>query len=355
MTAYDTGALDTAPARVTPHLLGLVGERFAIAISAAQAHLREGGAGALEGVEAELGEMERLGVQLQQVARMVGHEGLAPPEQVDLFAACGQALAAWQAHIEAAGLRVRLDGGPVRVELNAAALVQSLELLVEHAVAVGEQLTIRVAASGAPGPASVRFDLTRRRSETFDLSSEPSDLDELLPALASVLARGTGLLMRQTRMGHLSTLTLTVPMETPDLASSESEALLPRTPVAAGGRVLIVDPRASSRLKAHQLLHAAGMVVDAVENPVQALASLQDSEPEVLISGYPVHDRAMTELIDQIRANYPALRVIELVDEDNAFAFSLPGADAPGRLSRNELDARLSAAVSQEIFSSKLG
>jgi hypothetical protein len=355
MRAYDTGGLDTAPARVTPQLLGLVGERFAMAISTTQAHLREGGPGTLAKIEAELGEMERLGLQLQQVARMVGHEGLAPVEDVDLFAACQQALAVWHARIEAAGLRVRIDGGPVVVELNAAALEQTLDLLVEHAAVVGEQLVIGVVAAGAPGPASIRFDITRRRDPAYDPVSAPSDADELLPALASVLARGTGLLLRHTAMGHLTTLTLTVPLATPELASSESEAMLPRTPVAAGGRILIVDPRASSRLRAHHLLHAAGMRVDAVENPVQAQASLRDGEPDILISGFSVNDRAMSELIDQIRSSYPSLRVIELVDEDNAFAFSLPGADAPGRLSRSELDARLTAAVSQEIFSSKPG
>ena len=355
MHADDTAGLGPALARISPHLLGLVGERLATTLAAAQTRLQVGGALAVNELTLTLAGLERLGVQLQQVARMVAHEGLAPPEFIDLHAACEQALAGGQRPIAARELRVRLDGGPVRAGLNAAAFGQVLELLIEHATEVGEQLVIAVAGAGPSGPAHVRFDITRRRDAHAPGWSGPAEEDELLPALASVLARGTGLTLRHAAIAQLSTYTLTVPTPTPALASRETEAMLPRTPVATGGRVLIVDPRAGSRLQACRLLLAAGLRVDAVENTAQAQAALQDGLPEVLVSGFPVHDRDMAVLIDQVRAGCTALRVIELVDEDNAFSFSPPGADAVGRLSRNELDAHLLAAVSQEIFSSRLG
>jgi hypothetical protein len=332
-----------------------VGERFATRAAAAHARLPADGLQAVGELVAALAELERLGVRLQQVARMVAHEGLAPPEPIELRAACEQALAGCKGPIAASRLRVRLDGGPASAGLIAAAFGQVLELLIEHATVVGEELLMGVTAAGATGPARVRLDITRRRDAHPDRLSEPAREDELLPTLASALARGTGLLLHHVDIAQLSTYTLSVPMDTPDLASSEAEGLLPRTPMAAGGRVLIVDPRAGSRLKAYGLLHAAGVRVDAVENTAQAKAALQDGLPELLVSGIAVDDHDMAELIDELRAGRPALRVIELVDEHHAYSFSPPGGDPVGRLSRDELEAHLISAVSQEIFSSRLG
>jgi hypothetical protein len=50
-----------------------------------------------------------------------------------------------------------------------------------------------------------------------------------------------------------------------------------------------------------------------------------------------------------VRAAQPRLRVIELVDDDNAFAFSAPGSDSPARVGRHDMARTLVLAVSQEL------
>ena len=74
----------------------------------------------------------------------------------------------------------------------------------------------------------------------------------------------------------------------------------------------------------------------------------------MLITGFPSGDLELASLVDDIRAVHPRLRVIELVDNDDAFAFSMPGADAPGQIGREQLKDHLVTAVSQEIYGSRL-
>lgn len=353
MSAYATSEFDSAPVHLSPHLLGLVGERVAIAADAGLARCQAGEAGA--GPQA-LTELERLGVQLQQVARMVAHEGREPQESIDLAVASREVAAEWLDRAERAGVRLRVEGAPLKATANAAAFEQVLDLLVEYGVACGDSVAIAVATTGQPAQPGVRVDVARRAPvESWTALSTPTEVDELLPMLAGVLARSAGLLLRRSTLGNLVTLVLSVPVVPLEPLPADEGALLPRTPSAAGGRVLIIDPRSASRMQAHQLLHAVGMNVDAVESVGQAHAALKDGDPDVLVVGLSVHDPALAELVDGIRASYPALRVIELVDEENAFAFSLPGADAPGRLSRSELAEHLAAAVAQEMFASRGG
>ena len=352
MRALDTSGLDNAPARLSPHLLGLVGERFATAISAIQAQWLAGDHAA--GQQA-LAEMERLGVRLQQVARMVSHEGAAPQEKVDLTEACGKLVVDWQGRADAARVLLQVDGAPLDVPVNAAALAQVLDLLVEHGVAVGSRLVLSVQYLGQPAQPSVQLEITRRQQPGYTAVSTPTEVDQLPVLLAALLARSSGLRLRQSAAGKLLTLVLSVPAMPLEVLPADQEAALPRTPVARGGRVLIVDPNSASRVQAHHLLHAAGMAVDAVDSVAQAHAALRDGEPDVLITGFPANDGELIELIDEIRGSFPGVRVIELVDAPNAFAFSMPGSDAPGRLSRDELEAHLAAAVSQEIYASKAG
>lgn len=350
MAAYDTSGPESAPARVSPHLLGLVGEHCAMAASAIQAQWLAGEHAA--GQQA-LAELERLGVQLQQVARMVGHEGFAPLEKVDLAEACAKLVADWQARAEAAGVPLQVDGERLDAPVNAAALEQVLDLLVEHGIAVGTRVSLSVSHVGQPAQPSVRVEINRRRLPDFNALSTPSDVDQLPVMLATLLARSSGLVLRQVSMGNLLTLALSVPAAPLEVLPADQDAVLPRTPTARGGRVLIVDARSTSRVQAHHLLQAAGMQVDAVDSVPQARAALRDGDPDVLVSGFPSNDPGMVELVEEIRGSFPGLRVIELVDAPNAFAFSMPGSDAPGRLSRDELEAHLVPAVSQEIYASK--
>jgi len=94
-----------------------------------------------------------------------------------------------------------------------------------------------------------------------------------------------------------------------------SAALLPRTPIAAGRQVLLFEPRELPRLQAQRLLHDAGLQVDAVGSLDQARSALRDRLPDVLVTGLGGDERNCAELIDELRAVQPRLRVIELVDD----------------------------------------
>jgi DNA-binding NarL/FixJ family response regulator len=123
--------------------------------------------------------------------------------------------------------------------------------------------------------------------------------------------------------------------------------------VAVGRRVLLVEPQETSRVQAEQLLGAAGMRVDVVARIDQAQGmlgtSLQTRVPDVLLTGVPAHDPACQSLIEALRAMQPRLRVVELVDDDSAFAFSVPGTDLPARVGRHTLPRTLVPALSQEL------
>ena len=354
MAAYDTSGPYSSPVRVAPRVLGLVGERFAASISQIQGQLGAASGPLVVQARDALGDLERLGVQLQQVSRMVAHEGMEPQEVIDLTVVCHQAVAEWLVRAEAAQVRLLVDGPPLKASVNAAAFDLALDLLIEHGLAIGDSVVLCVLNTGVPSRPTVRVDITRRRVDTFGMASVPAPEDELLPVLAGLLARGCGLLMRQSGMGSLLSLSLVVPPDAMAPQPLNDAAELPRTPRADGGRILIVDPRGSSRMLAHHLLNAAGMRVDAVESVPQAREALRDGEPDVLITGLPSSDLELAALVDDIRAIYPPLRVIELVDDADAFAFSMPGADAPGQISRDQLVAHLVTAVSQEIYGSRL-
>jgi len=102
-------------------------------------------------------------------------------------------------------------------------------------------------------------------------------------------------------------------------------------------------------------MHDAGMQVDAVATLEQARAALRDRTPDVFVTGLAPDAGACGALIDELRALQPRLRIIELVDDDSAFALSLPGVGNAGRVGRSDLARTLVAAVSQELDSAWAG
>lgn len=350
MTFRKSTGFDAGPARVPAHVLALVGERLAVSIATAQVLWLRGDADAAQHA---LDDLQRLGLQLQQVTRQITREGGEPLESVDLGLACRQAVADWQRRAEALGTSLQIDAGPLTAIVDAAALALVLDLVVDHAVAVGAAVSLGVEPAGQGLQASLQVQMRPRTPQAIAVPSTPSEVDELPLGLAQLVALAHGLVLHRTTLGGMTTWVIGVPMVAQEPLLPDEVAMLPRTPGVAGGRVLIVDPRSDSRAQAHQILHAAGMNVDAVDSVAQAHAALRDGEPDVLLVGLSTDDEDLAALIDQIRATAPRLRVIELVDAENAFALSPPGAGAAGRLSRSELAEHLGTAVAQEMFAAR--
>jgi CheY-like chemotaxis protein len=339
-----------AVARLRPDLLHKVGETFAVALSRLQARLTTAANGSLEpavlqAALAEVARLERLGVQVQEVAHVLAGEGSWATERVDVAAALRQVRE--MVSDKAALSGVSLDGpeGACEAEVNAAVLGQLLQLGMEYALPLGNRVTLRCAVEGEPPCPQLGFAIQR------DSADWGVDVDDLAWQLFSALARASGWLPRRQIVGKQLLLSLTLGL--PEEAAVRSAALLPTTPVAVGRRVLLVDPQEISRVQAQRLLREVGMHVDAAASVEQAWAgfnsSLHPQPPDVLLSGFATDTAPCSALIDALRSRQPRLRVVELVDDDSAFAFSVPGSDNPARVGRHTLQRTLVSAISQEL------
>jgi DNA-binding NtrC family response regulator len=112
---------------------------------------------------------------------------------------------------------------------------------------------------------------------------------------------------------------------------------------------LLIEPRELVRVTAHDLMSRAGMRIDSAASLQQAREGLQDGAPDIIVTGLPIDDEGVTALLDDVRMVQPRLRVIQLVDDANAFAFSVPGSDSPAQVGRHDMARTLVPAVAQEL------
>ena len=340
-------------ARLAPEVLGKVGEAFATSLFSLQQRLAALPPPAtphrdeFDVALAAVGRLERLGLQLQELARVLAGEGLAASETVDLNAAARAAALEWQA--TATRRASRLDGPgadseAVEVEVAAGVLEQLFDLAIDHATRLGSAVALEVGMQGLPARPMLTLRVQRRDHTDAD------GIDEVHWLLFGVLARACGMAPHRVAVGDSVTLMLGFAARDEAVEPApRSAAQLPRTPVAVGRQVLLLEPREMPRLQAHRLLHDAGMQVDAVISLEQARRALRGRTPDVFVNGLPSDEPDCSALVDELRAVQPRLRVIELVDDDNAFALSLPGAGHAGRVGRGELARTLVPAVSQEL------
>jgi hypothetical protein len=340
------------PAKLSPSVLAKVGESFAGALSALQRSLSTLGPLApgqqplLDAGLAEIARLEQFGVQIQGLARMLAGDVPPAPERVDLTRAAREALIEWTRVAGVKGTRLAATGEPVELEVNAAALAQLLDLGLEYALAIGSHIDVGTQTLGK----WARPMLTIRVQRQTPSADGGDDFKELYWLLFEQLARAIGLVPERLEVGETVTVTLGFPDTGTWGAGDAAVSPAPRTTSAAGRRVLLVEPRERARVSAYQLMRDVGMRVDSVATIEQARAGLHDDPPDVVVTGVPVADAECGALLDEARAAQPRLRVIELVDDNNAFAFSVPGSlDSPARVGRHGMARTLVLAVSQEI------
>jgi hypothetical protein len=339
-----------AHAKLAPEVLAKVGEAFAASLWGLQqrlaglAPLAPAPQAALDASLAEVARLERLGVQIQGIARVLAGDGQATPESIDLAAAARQTLAEWAPAARRLGVHVEEPTEPLQVEAVAGVVEQLLDLAVDHALHSGDRLVVSAAMQGLPAHPMLTLHVQRGAGRPAAGDESFNDLHWLL---FSTLARASGLAPQRLVVGGAVVLMLGFPQAQPEAV--RSAALLPRTPIGVGRQILLLEPREMTRVQGHRLMHDAGMQVDAVQSVEQARSVLRDRTPDVLVTGVPTDDGACGALVDELRSTQPRLRVIELVDDDSAFALSLPGAGQAGRVGRSELARTLVQAVSQEL------
>lgn len=337
-----------------PKLLAKVGEAFATALAALHDRLLDAGPRALEANLAELERLENLGLQVQQMARVMGHDGAHAVENIDLADAVQRALVLWSTAARARGVVLNQpDATSARVQVDAAVFEQLIDLTLEHALDAGDSVALRVRPQPAAQQALLLIDVQRTGPITSAASGRgdapEDDEDDLRWLMLSQVARASGIAARRERSGSMLSVVLTFPMAT--LGSwypATAEAVdLAGTAGVRGGHVLIIDPRSRSRLQARELLLAAGLRADAAANLDQARLALRDREPDVLITGFPANDPEAARFIDDLRTSQPRLGVIELVDP--ASGFMPTGLGTPGCVSRAEMASALVSAVVLEL------
>jgi hypothetical protein len=234
--------------------------------------------------------------------------------------------------------------GACEVQVNAAVLEHLLDLAIESALQAGSHVTIGAVRQGRP-EAPV---LTVRVAAADEGVQETGDLRW---ALFAVLARAVGLSPQRLVAGGVVTTTLAFQDLDARPAPNEAEPVdgLPRTAPTSGRRVLLIEPQERARLAAHDLMRGAGMRVDSAAGVDQARDGLRDGLPDVVVTGLAVDDGSMAALLDEIRDAQPRLRVVQVVDDDDAFAFSAPEAGHPAQVGRSNLASTLVAAVAQEL------
>lgn len=345
------------PARVPASVLAKVGETFAGALSQLQQALAALGSLAppqqpvLDAGLAEIARLEQLGVQIQELARVLAGDAPMAPERVDLARAAREALAEWKQAAQRRGVELRGPRESFELEVDAAVLEQLLDLGLEYALNIGSRVEVDAGRQGIPPHPMLTIQVQRSQALSAAVAGADEDFNELHWLLFAHLARAVGLAPQRVAAGQTVTLMLGFPSsDAPGEAESvPSPAQLPRSAPVAGRRVLLLEPQDAVRVHANRLMREVGMQVDATATIGQARASLRDGAPDVVVTGMSVDDLGVAALLDDVRAARPRLRVVELVDDANAFSFSEPGSDSPARVGRRDMAQTLVRAISQEL------
>lgn len=346
-----------APAKVSPLVLGKVGETFAAALSALQGALSSLGPvtpaqqAVLGAALGEIDRLEYLGVRIQELARVLAGDAPVPPERIELARAAREAMAAWAPAAQVQGACLVAPNGPLALEVNGAVLGQLLDLALEHALHMGTRVEVGATSQGQP--AHPTLSIKAQRSQAPLDGRDGGDLGELHWLLFAQLARAVGLVPQRIASEKAVTLTLFFPGV--DEPAAGDAALNPAwhqpTAFAPARRVLLIEPQEMARVLAYRLMSEAGMRVDSVATVEQARGSLQDGKFDAVVTGVPVDDARVAALLDDARAARPGLHVVELVDDDSAFGLSVPGSAIPARVGRRDVARTLVAAVSQQLGS----
>lgn len=339
------------PIRLAPDVLAKIGEGFATALSALHTSLAALGPlppasqAALDAVLAETSRLELMGIQIQELARVFAGDAPMVAERIDLARAARVALAEWSGAARAQGVKLCGPQGPLELEVNAPVLAQLLDLGLEYALRIGSQVDIDVRLEGEPTHPM----LTIRVQVPTPPAARDGDVNEIHWLLFVQLAQATGLTAQRRVLGATVTLMLGFPSAEPALAHKDGRVPAARTLSLAGRHVLLLEVHEFARVQAYRLMHDAGMQVDSAATVEQARAALGAGTPDLLVTGLSVEHPQCGALISELRTMQPRLRVIELVDDDSAFAFSVPQSNRPARVGRHDMDRTLVQAMAQEL------
>jgi len=341
------------PLKVPSDVLGKVGECFAAGLSGLQRSLvrldpaAPGWQAELDAIRHEVARLEQFGVQVQQLARVLSGKASLRRERIDLAETARSALAQWRRIADAGGALSAAAAPASTLEVDAAALAQLLDFGIEYALHEGSSVEVDATLQGRPP----RPTLTIRAQRPAAAADDEADPDEVHWLLFVQLARAIGLACQRVVTDESRALTIRFPALPQDMPADKAaiSPALPHTASAIGRRVLLIEPHDFCRVQAYRLLHDIGVAVDAASSIEQVRADFGGAPPDAVVTGIPVDDARCAALLESLRAEQPRLCVIELVDDDDAFSFSVPGSDMPARVGRHDLARTLTLALAQEL------
>lgn len=336
--------VDARLPQVPPFALGQLGAELAALAAEARAllgHARDTPVTAR--LQRLTGHIGRRAVQMQRVARLLVGDYLPVRETIEL----DEALRAQIAELARAhpDWTVTLDLRPAPLWLETAAVGLVLELALDWAVSRGRRLRVRLALAGDPPRALLSL-------EVGDLYTPVTDDEahDALWLLCRLVAQGLLLEPQRLIAADSATLLLHFPPQSrqaDDGAVQVQETVNPALPAdapAAGCHVVVVEPDTAQRLLMRQLLHEAGMRVEVFASAREAEDLTRHFVAEALVCGLPPDDPARPGLLAVLRGRNPALRVVQLTDEDFLY-IGLDGAREAARVGRGALREVLVQAV----------
>jgi hypothetical protein len=238
----------------------------------------------------------------------------------------------------------------VSVWMEPAVLELLLELALDWALAFGHDVDVRMAFGSEPlHPDLV---LTVRDPK---VRPDPAGADAQSPRdtacwlLLRLLAQSQALEPQTIIEGDSAVLILPFPAAVdakPGLPAGMAQTVLPLAPGAVGGgcHVVVVERDDNLRMLMRQLLHDAGVNVEVFGSPRQAEDLSRHFLAEAVVNGYPPDDPDVMALISVLRERNPAVRIIQLTDEDYLY-IGADGATEAGRVGRASVRQALVQAV----------
>lgn len=206
-----------------PKLVAKIGEAVAAGLAGLRDRLASGDPAEVARALDAVARLENLGLEVQQMARVMGHDGTQAAESVDLPEALSRALAQWSSAAAASNFTLsQPDAASVKVRVDPALLEQLLDLAIELAFESGDALAVRVRTQPASRQAVLLIDVQRTDTIAAGIGRPPADAgaeaddgaEHVRWLMLSQVARAGGIAARREVSGSMLSLVLTLPMAT---------------------------------------------------------------------------------------------------------------------------------------------
>lgn len=345
--------VDAQLPQVPPFVLARVAGECAAAAQRALALLaRPPTALQLLDARSELTEIAALGLLAQRAARVLGGDYLPQRESVALDAAVQSAVALARQRATRRGAVVTTQLHAVALWMDPAVLDLLLELALHWALGLGRHVQLRVAiAPGSLHPDLVvaarelQRPLTGEQGLSDDEFNDPDWLLLRLVAHSQLLDPQRVL----TDDGAMLILRFPPPVQAVEADAGVVVSESPRPTLEAGAsaggcHVLVVEADPGLRLQVRQLLHDAGMRVEAFASAREAEDLSRHFVAEAVVNGGPPDHPDLLALLAVLRQKNPSVRVIQLTDEDTLYIGTDDQAEA-ARVGRSSISQALVQAV----------